>query len=189
MGRSAPNLANCTARALSLQARCRSAVFQGGESARPRQKLPKPLAIVLKPVRGLQFCVFAIYALAAWRAFLDSRSPILDLVRRMPSMRTFAAFGIAVLCAGCAAPTRERAVSIATGEIANRKLPLPDNCTIRIGELVSVSAIEPAYKLWKIEFRTAGRGAPLYTATVDQRRRTVQDFTDHRRERTIPSHP
>ena len=107
----------------------------------------------------------------------------------MPPVKTFAAIAAALLCAGCAAPTRERAVAIATGEVANRKLPLPENYAIHIGELVSVSAIEPAYKLWKIEFRTARRGEPLYSATVDQRHRTVQDFTDHRGERTVPSYP
>jgi hypothetical protein len=104
-------------------------------------------------------------------------------------VKTLAAIAIALFCAGCATPTRERAVAIATGEIANRKLPLPEDYTVHIGELVSVSQIEPARRLWKIEFRSAGRAEPLYTVTVDQGHRTVLDFTDHRRERPAPKRP
>ena len=108
----------------------------------------------------------------------------------MRALQCFAALGIVILCGGClAATSRERAVAIATGHLASRKLPLPEDYVVHIDERVFVSQIEPAQRLWKIEFRRAGRGEPLYTATVDQRHGTVQDFTDHRRARTLASRP
>jgi hypothetical protein len=108
----------------------------------------------------------------------------------MRALQCFAAIGIVILCAGCLAPTsRERAVAIATGDLANRKLPLPEDYIVHIDERVFVSQIEPARRLWKIEFRRAGHSEALYTATVDQHHGTVQDFTDHRREKTLaPRH-
>jgi hypothetical protein len=104
----------------------------------------------------------------------------------MRALQWFAAIGIIILYTGClAATSRERAVAIAIGDLASRKLPLPEDYIVHIDERVSVSQIEPAEYFWKVEFRRAGRGEPLYTATVDQRRGTVQDFTDHRREKTL----
>lgn len=104
----------------------------------------------------------------------------------MRTLQCFAAIGIAIAFAGClAATSRERAVAIATGDLASRKLPLPEDYTVHTSELVSVSQIEPPEHFWKIEFRRPGRGEPLYAATVDQRHGTVQDFTDHRREKTL----
>jgi hypothetical protein len=104
----------------------------------------------------------------------------------MRVLQCFAGIGIVILCAGClAATSRERAVAIATGDLASRKLPLPEDYAVNIDERVFVSQIEPAQHSWKIEFRRTRSGEPLYTATVDQRRGTVQDFTDHRRERAL----
>jgi hypothetical protein len=104
----------------------------------------------------------------------------------MRALQYFATVGIAILCTGClAATSRERAVAIATGDLASRKLPLPEDYTVHTGELVEVPELSPSYKLWKIEFSAAERGQPLYTAVVDQRHGTVQDFTDHRREKTL----
>jgi hypothetical protein len=104
----------------------------------------------------------------------------------MRALQSFATIGIIILCAGClAATSRERAVAIATGDLAGRKLPLPEDYIVHVDERVAVSQIEPAEYFWKVEFRRPGRGEPLYTATVDQRRGTVQDFTDHRREKTL----
>ena len=70
--------------------------------------------------------------------------------------------------------------------------PLSVSCLVAfisvfsIGHLtrVYVSQVEPAQHSWKVEFRRTGRGEPLYT-TVDQRRGTVQDFTDHRCEKAL----
>jgi hypothetical protein len=107
----------------------------------------------------------------------------------MPPAKNFAAIAIAILCAGCAVPTRERAVAIATGEIANRKLLLPEDYTVHIRDVVSVVEFEPAHKLWEIEFRGAGRRELLYTATVDQDHRSVVDFTDHHSDRNPAKRP
>ena len=104
----------------------------------------------------------------------------------MRALQCFAAIGLVILCAGClAATSRERAVAIVTGDVASRKLPLPEDYTVQTSELVSVSQIALPEYFWKVEFRRTGRGEPLYSATVDQRRGTVQDFTDHRREKTL----
>jgi hypothetical protein len=83
--------------------------------------------------------------------------------------------------------SRERAVAIATADIATRKLPLPENYAVHTREVVSVSQIAPAEHFWTVEFRAAERAEPLYTATVDQRRRTVRDFTDHRHAQALTS--
>jgi hypothetical protein len=104
----------------------------------------------------------------------------------MRALRCLAAIGIIILCAGClAATSRERAVAIATGDLASRKLPLPEDYIVHIDERGYVSQVEPVQHSWKVEFRRTGSGDPLYTATVDQRRGTVQDFTDHRREKAL----
>jgi hypothetical protein len=106
----------------------------------------------------------------------------------MRALQCCAAIGLILCCVGCLATTsRERAVAIATADVAGRKLPLPEDYAVHTREVVSVSQIAPAEHFWTVEFRAAGRGEPLYTATVDQRRGTVQDFTDHRRDKTLTS--
>jgi len=99
----------------------------------------------------------------------------------MPATKAFAIIAVMVVCVGCAA-TRERAVSIAAGEVARRKLPLPEDHTVHISERVVALEVEPSYRIWRIEFTAPRRKSPLYTVSVDQRNGRVEDFTDHRRE-------
>jgi hypothetical protein len=75
---------------------------------------------------------------------------------------------------GCAA-TRDRAIAIAEGEVAHRKLPLPKSHTVDVSERVVALEVEPSYRIWRIEFRVSGRKDPLYSVSVDQRNGIVED--------------
>lgn len=101
-------------------------------------------------------------------------------------MKAFAIVAISILCIGCAA-TRERAVAVAAGELANRKLPLPANYTVHVEEGFANFEFQRPYNIWVVEFRVPGRKEPLYSFFIDQRNGTIDDFTDYRRRRTAPS--
>jgi hypothetical protein len=101
-------------------------------------------------------------------------------------MKAFALLVISILCVGCAA-TRERAVTIATASLANRKLLLPTNYTVHVEQGFANFELQPPYDIWVVEFRAPGRKDPLYSFYIDQRNGRIDDFTDYRRRRTVPS--
>ena len=101
-------------------------------------------------------------------------------------MKAFALVVISILCVGCAA-TRERAVAIAAREVASRKLPLPANYTVRVEQGFANFEFQRPYNIWVVEFRAPGRTEPLYSVFVDQRNGSINDFTDYRHRRTVPS--
>lgn len=94
-------------------------------------------------------------------------------------MKVFTLVVISVLCVGCAA-TRERAVAIAVGEVANRKLPLPPNYTVRVHEGFSFTEFEPSFKLWCVDLGVPDRKEPLYSVWVDQRNGNIRTFEKER---------
>ena len=102
-------------------------------------------------------------------------------------MKIFAVAIISILCVGCTT-TRERAIRIATREIAARKLPLPGAHTVDVGEGYCAVEVGQSYKLWIVDFRVANRKDPLYSVWIDQRFGVIDEFKDHRREQTRSSH-
>jgi hypothetical protein len=84
-------------------------------------------------------------------------------------MRVFAtAILISLVCTGCTT-TRDSAVTIATRALADRKLPLPANHSVRVSEGFCAVEFEQSYKLWIVEFRADARKDPLYSVWIDQR--------------------
>ena len=85
----------------------------------------------------------------------------------------------AFLCLGCAV-TRERAGAIAERELARRKVPLPDNYTVRVVEGFSIPEGKRSATLWVVHVPAPHRKDWLYSLEIDPRSGAVTSFSDSR---------
>jgi hypothetical protein len=94
---------------------------------------------------------------------------------------------ILVACTGCAAVTREQALTTAKRELARRHCMLPPNYTVVVGEGVFQAEFGSPRPLWEVQFSAPTRRGTkaLYVVLISRQSGAVDTFSDIRQ--TVPS--
>ena len=94
---------------------------------------------------------------------------------------------ILVVCSGCAAVTREQALTTAKRELTRRHCILPPNYTVLVGEGVFQAEFGSPRPLWEVQFSAPTRRGTkaLYVVLINRRSGAVDMFSDIRQ--TVPS--